>query len=500
MSNTAITREQVEAAIPLLSQLAKETLSKTGVPGMAITIVYEDEVFLPEGFGKRKAGEDLSVDADTVFQLASASKPISSTIVAGLVGDRLLAWDDPIIKYDPGFQMDNPYVTRSVTIRDMFCHRSGLPDHAGDRMEDMGYDRATILNHLRYLPTSNRFRSAYNYTNFGLTQAAVAAAIAAGTSWEDLASKRLYQRLGMKQTSSRFADYAAAPNRAFTHVLVDNKWVAKYTRDPDAQSPAGGVSSSVRDMAQWMRLLLNGGKFAGEQVIVADALQETFRPQIVRPPGTAGPSGHVSFYGLGWNVDFDEQGRLELNHSGGFNLGAATAVRLLPTEQLGIVALTNSSPIGVPEAMCMSFFDYVEYGKLQRDWVALFQEIFAQEMAPDYGTTIDYSKRPANASPPLSLNAYAGTYANNFYGEIEIVEQDGGLYIAQGPTKKMFKLLAYNRDVFAYQPVGENAYGLSGVTFTVGGDWKATGVLVENLNVADPADEGQGTFTRLLGK
>ena len=199
-------------------------------------------------------------------------------------------------------------------------------------------------------------------------------------------------------------------------------------------------------------------------------------------------------------MDFDDQGRSQLNHSGGFNLGAATAVRLLPSEQLGIVALTNSSPIGVPEAMCMSFFDYVQYGKLQRDWVALFQQIFAQEMGPDYGITIDYSKPPANASPALSLNAYTGTYANNFYGEIEIVEQNKGLYIAQGPKKEMFNLLHFNRDVFAYQPTGENAYGLSGVTFTVGGDWKATGVLVENLNVADPADEGQGTFTRLPDK
>jgi CubicO group peptidase (beta-lactamase class C family) len=180
-----------------LEQLAKDTLHKTGVPGMAIAVVYHDEVLYLKGFGVRKAGENQPVDADTVFQLASVSKPIASTIVAGVVGDGVVSWDDPISKHDPDFQMDNSYVTREVTLRDMFSHRSGLPDHAGDLLEDLGFDRATILSRLRYLPTADHFRATYAYTNFGLTEAAVAAAKAAGKSWEDLAVQKLYQPLGM---------------------------------------------------------------------------------------------------------------------------------------------------------------------------------------------------------------------------------------------------------------------------------------------------------------
>jgi len=106
------------------------------------------------------------------------------------------------------------------------------------------------LYRLRFLPTDNTFRAAWYYTNFGFTEAAIAAAKATGKSWEDLSSQRLYQRLGMKYTSSRFADYEAASNRALTHTQVNGQWVAKYTRDADAQSPAGGVSSTVRDVAQ----------------------------------------------------------------------------------------------------------------------------------------------------------------------------------------------------------------------------------------------------------
>ena len=493
MSNSNVTRAQVEAALPQVEQYVKDAMQQTGVPGIAVTVVFHDEVLYLKGFGVRKVGENQPVDADTVFQVASLSKPIASTIVAGVVGDKVLSWDDPIIKHDPGFQMDNPYVTQKVTLRDMFSHRSGLPDHAGDLLEDIGFDRATILYRLRYLPTDNNFRAAWYYTNFGLTEAAVVAATAAGKAWEDLAEQRLYQRLGMKQTSSRFADYEAASNRALLHVEENGHWVAKYTREPDTQTPAGGVSSTVRDLTQWVRLQLGNGVYAGEPVIDADALSETHRPQAIRVPlPPANPAtDRAGLYGLGWNVDYNQHEGIQLNHSGGFNLGAATNARLLPSEQLGIVALTNGQPIGVPEAITRAFFDFVLYGKLQQDWIKLFGQAFAIINAPPYGTEIDYRKPPDKPIPPLPFDAYVGIYYNDFFGEIEVTRQLSWLALELGPKKEAFPMGHYDGNIFYYQPMGENAYGLSGVTFTIGADGKASSVLVENLDVKSP-----GTFIR----
>ncbi|HEY9845736.1 MAG TPA: serine hydrolase, partial [Candidatus Caenarcaniphilales bacterium] len=462
-----------------------------GVPGMAIAVVHKDQVVYLKGFGVREAGKSNPVNPDTVFQLASVSKPIASTVVAGVVGDGLVKWDDPVIKHDPGFEMREPYVTREVTLRDLFSHRSGLPDHAGDELEDMGFDRATILQRLRYLSTDNRFRSVYNYTNFGLTEAAVAAAKATGKSWEDLAAEKLYQPLGMKNTSSRYADFVAAKNRALGHVSINGKWVAKYQRDPQTESPAGGVSSTVRDLAQWMRLQLGNGKFAGRQIIDANALAETHRPQMVSNPPKNPATDRAGFYGLGWNVGYTNQGLVQLGHSGGFNLGAATTVYLLPSEDLGIVVLTNSRPIGVPETIALSFLDLVQTGKIQKDYAPLLEQAFASLDKPPYGTLVDYSKPPAQSSPALPANAYVGTYRNDYFGEIAIAAREGKLVLLQGPKKTAFPLQHYTHDVFTYQPVGENAYGLSGVTFTIGADGKSSSVVVENLNI-----DGQGIFTR----
>jgi CubicO group peptidase (beta-lactamase class C family) len=486
-----VTSQKVKAALPELEKLAEQTLKRTGVPGLSVAVVYKDQAVYLKGFGVRQAGKDEPVDADTVFQLASVSKPIASTILAILVSLGLIDWDDRVIDRDPDFCLYDPWATREVTLRDLLCHRSGLPDHGGDLLEDLGYTRAEVLHRLRYLKPASSFRSQYAYTNFGYTAASVAAARAAGTAWEDLAAEKLYRPLGMKSSSSRFADYAAARNRAALHVRVEGKWVARYVRDPDAQSPAGGVSSTARDVAQWMRLQLGGGKFNGKQIVAARALAETHRPQIVSRVPANPATDRAGFYGLGWNVNYDDKGRVLLGHSGGFDLGAATVVSLLPSEELGIAVLTNAAPIGVPEAISASFFDLVLHGKVEKDWGKWFQQIFEVVNQPAYGPAVEYRKPPARPSPPLPLEAYVGTYDNPYFGAIAIGEKDGALLLRMGPKATSFPLRHWDRDVFFYQPVGEMAGGLSGVTFRVGPARKDMKVVVENLDV-----NVQGTFAR----
>jgi CubicO group peptidase (beta-lactamase class C family) len=488
-----VTPEHLNAALGQLDQLVEHSMEKTNVPGVAVAVVYHDQLVYAQGFGFREAGKPERVDPDTVFQLASVSKPIAATVIAALVGDRVVSWDDPVIKYDPAFAMYDPWVTRQVTLRDFFCHRSGLPDHAGDWLEDMGYDRAAILYRLRFQRPDSSFRSHYAYTNFGLTEAAVAAAQAAGKPWENLCEERLYQPLGMKSASSRHADFLTKENRAHLHVLVNGKWLAKYDRDPDAQSPAGGVSSSVRDLAQWLRLCLGGGKIDGRQVVNQETLPEMFRPQVISRGAPNPSTDRVGLYGLGWNVNYSAQGLVSVNHSGGFDLGAATTVMLLPSEQLGIAVLTNASPIGVPETIGVSFLDLAQYGKIQKDWSEFFRQIFLASEAPTYGTSIDYSKPVTSPGAALPDRAYLGIYNNDLYGEIEIREEENHLVLAVGPEKKLaFPLSHFDRDIFDYQPTGESAYGLAGVFFTIGPAGKASSVTIENLNV-----EGQGTFTRI---
>jgi len=485
-----VTSEQVMHAVQEVEKLAQKQIDQNAVPGLAIAVVFQNKVVYAKGFGVRDANTRARVDADTVFQLASVSKPIGSTVVAELVGEGKISWDSKLNALDPTFEMFDSWVTRQITVRDMYAHRSGLPDHAGDLLEDLGFTRAEILFRLRYQRPDSSFRSHYAYTNFGMAEGAVAAVKPYRLEWEEACAQKLYKPLGMTSTSSRYADFTARQNKALGHVLVDGKWVQKFKRDPDAQSPTGGVSSSVNDVAKWIRLQLADGKFDGKQIVSEKPLAESHHPHMLT--GFNPFTNMASFYGLGWNVSYDQEGRLRLNHSGGFDLGAATYVNLVPTEQLGIVVVTNGYPMGIPEALGTIFSDIALYGKPTQDWFPLYKQRFSDPATTGTVRGFDYSKPPTSPAPALENGAYLGKYANDFFGDIAIVEKDGGLAIVEGPKKLTFSVKHYDRDTFTYDTIGENAVGRSGVTFTIGPDDQATQVVVENLNA-----QGEGTFKRV---
>ena len=485
-----VTSEKVTRAIQELEKLAQKQVQENALPGLAIAVVFQDKTVYAKGFGMRDTNTKQPIDADTVFQLASISKSIASTVVAELVGEGKITWDSKLGALDPAFEMFDPWVTREITIRDMYAHRSSLPEHAGDLLEDLGFTRAEILHRLRYQHPASSFRSHYAYTNFGITEGGVAAAKAYGLDWEKASEEKLYRPLRMTSTSSRYADFMARKNKALGHVLIDGKWVQKFKRDPDAQSPAGGVSSSVNDVARWVRLQLANGEFDGKQIVDEKALLETHHPNMLT--GFSPFTGLPSFYGLGWNVSYDEQGRLHLNHSGAFAWGAGTHVNLVPAEQLGVVVLTNAYPIGLAEALGTTFLDTALYGKPTQDWFAIFKQAFSNPAAVGTVLGFDYSKPSASPAPGLKNGAYVGRYTNDFFGEISVIVKDGGLAIVQGPKNKTFSMQHYDRDIFIYETDGENAVGKSGITFTIGPDGKATQVVVENLNV-----RGEGTFKRV---
>jgi CubicO group peptidase (beta-lactamase class C family) len=202
--------EQVNQAVRETQKLCENQIEKGAIPGLAIAVVFQDKVVYAAGFGVRDVNTQEPVNADTVFQLASLSKPVGSTVVAELVGEGKISWDSRISDLDTEFAMYDPWVTREITIRDFYAHRSGLPDHTGDLLEDLGFTRGEILHRLRYQKPDSSFRSHYAYTNFGITEAAVAAAKAYNIAWEDASEQKLYRPLGMDSTSSRYALISAA--------------------------------------------------------------------------------------------------------------------------------------------------------------------------------------------------------------------------------------------------------------------------------------------------
>ncbi|MBY0547411.1 MAG: serine hydrolase [Candidatus Obscuribacterales bacterium] len=482
--------QQIANAIAEVEKLAVEQVTNKNVPGLSISVVHNGRVIYAKGFGVREINKPETVDENTVFQLASVSKSVTSSLVAKLVSEGKLTWDSRICELDPKFQMYDPWVTREITVKDLLCHRSGLPDHAGDLLEDIfDYDREQVLYRLRYQKPDSSFRSAYAYTNFGFTEGAVAAAKTTGKTFEDLCDEKVFKPLKMDSSSARYSDFIAHTNKAAGHVMVDGKWVHRKQREPDAQAPAGGVSSSARDLANWMMMEIDSGAYDGKQLIAKSAIDETHHPQILTKFNPT--NGLPTFYGLGLNVGYDEHGRLHLGHSGAFTTGAGTTFELLPSERLGICVLTNAAPVGAAEGLAKTFMDIAIDGKPSRDWLALFKKVFADPATLGMDESNSYKKPPTSPTASLALADYAGIYSNDFFGDVEIVERDKSLAVLFGPKKIAFPLKHYDRDIFTYYTETEDTFGTSGLRFSMDSKGKPSNVLIENLDI-----RGQGLFTR----
>lgn len=490
MSLVPVTPQQIKKAVAGLDGIIKDVLARTGVPGLAAAVVWKGEVVFAKGYGTRDLKTGQPVTVDTVFQLASVSKSLASTVAAGIVTRKKADWTDPIVKYLPSFKLSDPYVTANVTIQDMLSHRSGLPGAAGDLLEDLGFKQDYILNRLRLEPLTP-FRTIYNYSNFGYTSGALAASNALGKEWADAADDILFGPLGMTRTTYRHSDFLKQSNRTAMHVRVDGKWVQKYSRNADQEAPAGGGNSSVLDLAQWLKLQLAGGVWKGKPLIDPAALQETHIPHSLSNIPNA-PSARSGFYGLGTDVSVDAAGRVRISHSGAFFQGASTSYVMMPSADLGIVVLTNGMPIGVPESIGAYFFDLAEVGRFTFDWLDGYAGQFAILLA---NTSVLAGKNPpAHPKPAHPLSFYTGTYTAPFYGPIKIELRAGRLHLLIGPGfNNDYVFSHWDGELFSFEPSGENAVGITAATFNLDpGKSKAASLTLEYYNTT-----GLGTFTRV---
>ncbi|MBB4120746.1 serine hydrolase domain-containing protein [Martelella radicis] len=456
---------QIDEAVAALDGIVEDIKARSGVPGIAVAVVHGGETVYAKGFGTRGGDGDMPVTPDTVFQLASLSKSVGATAVARQVSRGVVSWDSRMQDLLPWFSLSDAAVSERLTIGDLYSHRSGLPDHAGDDLEDLGFGRQTILERLRLQPLSP-FRTSYAYTNFGLTAAAEAVADASGMAWSDLMQEALFEPLGMTETSARFDDFMARENRAMPHARTVDGFAALYQRQPDAQSPAGGVSSSANDMTKWMKMVLADGG----DLIRPEALQPAISPQSFssRPHS---PDERAGFYGYGFGVSISESGRVILSHSGAFILGAATYFALIPSLDVGIVVLSNAAPVGAVEAIGASFTDMVQTGVVTRDWFSGYEPMFAAFYTPLGETAGKPFPQAAAAPPPASY--CAGSYSHPYFGTVEVREgATGGLVLAVGPEPETFPLMPWDGAMMVFDIDTENAPAgsRSAATFSGGPD------------------------------
>lgn len=414
--------DRLDETLKRFEPYAVQAMKDWHVPGMAVAVVKGEKVVWAKGFGTRRAGLDRPVTPDTVFQVGSTTKAFTVALMATLVDEKKVGWDDRVVDHFPGFMLYDPWVTREFRIHDLFAQHSGMPAYAGDAQSFLGYDWDHIIGSMRHIKPVYSFRDKFSYVNNLFVAGARVEELLTGKPWETLMRERILVPLGMTRSSLDEAGLTRIENGSDLHVLVDGKAVPLKPGSmlldwPYAYGPAGGLNSSALDMAKWAVTQLQDGKFGKTRIFSTETAEYMHTPQT---PVKMGP--HHAAYTQGWL-------RTELHktdviwHNGG-TTGICAFIGFSPDLDAAVVVLTNLGHHKLADALGLQFFDMLS-GKDDADWNATFKE---QDVEPKD----EADKKKAAPLPGLPLSDYAGIFASPVLGRLTVQANKSGLTVRLG--------------------------------------------------------------------
>ena len=449
--------QSATAALPAdLDAWVASSMKTFDVPGTGIAIVKDGKILLAKGYGVRKLGDPTAADEFTMFGIGSNTKAFTTAALATLIDERRLSWDDPVYQRLPGFVMYDPYVSHEMTIRDLLTHRSGMGLGEGDLLfwPHSTYTREEVIHKLRFMRPASSFRSHYAYDNLLYMTAGQIIPAVTGTSWDDYVQRHIFAPLGMSHSNVSNSAFKPGDNYASPHSRVDGRLQVIPFGTLDNAGPAGSINSCAADMAKWVQLQLNRGKFMDREgrLFTEQRSKEMWSAHTILPIGDPPPplaalKPNFADYALGWGLR-DYHGRKMAGHTGGV-AGFVSRVMLVPEENLGVVILTNAEEGGAFDSILYHVLDHF-FHLPPTDWIAAYKAVKDKE-EKDAAETMKKAEgaREANSKPSLPLEKYAGVYNDAWYGPITIRTENAGLIISFDHTPTMIgDLQHWQHDTF----------------------------------------------------
>ncbi|MEJ8801302.1 serine hydrolase [Pontibacter sp. H249] len=426
---------QTKVDLNKLDTYYQKALKDWNVPGMAIAIVKGDSVIFAKGYGVLDNKKGGTVDANSVFGIASNSKAYTAAALATLVDAGKINWKDKVKKYVPNLQLYDPFVTENLTIEDLLSHRVGLKTFSGDLLwYNTTYSREEIIHRMRYLKPTYGFRDGYGYSNLMFITAGQVVENVTGKTWENYIKETFLQPLGMSRTYTSVNELKGVSNVASPHGFDENGNPYATTQVAwDNWNPAAGIFTSVNQQAQWMRLQLNRGMYNGKRIFSENSSRNMWAAHNPMPISKRAeeitPSTHFAAAGLGWFVS-DYQGRKLIYHGGGHE-GMNSRTVLVPEENLGVVILTNSMSSIMSPLANYTIDQFLEIEN-SRDWSRFNLDAMAQAKKQSEEKKSKEKKKSAKAT--RNLNEYVGTYRSQVYGDATITLKNGKLELQLVPA------------------------------------------------------------------
>jgi CubicO group peptidase (beta-lactamase class C family) len=418
------------------------------MPGMAVAVVKEGQVIFKKAYGVRELGTNNLVNTQTQFACASTTKAMVAVCMGILVDEGKVKWDDPVIKYLPGFHVYDPQVTRELKVRDLFTHNTGV-GNADFLWTIMNVSSEEVLNKMQLVKPSYSLRSSFIYQNIFYLAAGKVIEKVSGQSWETFIQSRVFKPLGMNNTHSTLKTTPTA-NLSKPHFKVKGVVKVIEATSADQIGPAGSVHSCIDDMATWVKVMLDSSKYSGGRLLKPQTWAEMFRPQTLIPLEQFYPTMQIikpnwTSYGLGW-FQHDYKGKKINYHTGSLD-GEIAINAQMPEEKIGIYVFGNFDHAELRHALVYKAFDLFALGG-NRDWNTEFLKLYQGIQANADKAEADFvAKRALNTKPSKLLSEYAGKYSNPLYGEAVVEVQGTALQVTLNQVMKA-KLNHWHFDTF----------------------------------------------------
>lgn len=416
----------------LIQKQLEEMLRLHTVPSVSVTI-YNKGNYQHFSAGHKDMETSSSPDQDTLYAIGSCTKSFTAGAIGILCDQGLLDLDAPVQKYIPEFQMYDSYAGIHLTVRDMLCHRCGLPRHelAWYPWLDQ-FTESDIIRIFRYLEPNQPFRYKMQYQNLMYALAGFVISRVSGMPWTDFIEKYLIAPLDFGQAAYDADDLLSSANHAKGYRLKKtsgrNEEVAYATLG--AMNAAGSMGLGSRQLAMWNVLLMHEGNMDGRQIISQKMVREMTSPQmLVSDPVAAPLVGSLSMqsYGLGLFVE-NYRGHTVVQHSGHID-GFIADQCFIPSEDFACTVLTNSeSPYGA-RAIRFCLLDAM-LGLEAKPWIEDLAKFYHQTIK-SWESAEETVSDPAYPCP-VSLEKICGQYENPGYGPITVTAKDDQLFVKLG--------------------------------------------------------------------
>lgn len=401
-----------------------KALKAHGAPGVGVSVIRDGNVILSRGFGVKVAGKPAPVTKDTLFAIGSVSKSFTAALIAMLVEEKKMRWDDPVRKYLPTFQMQDRYLSEEVTIRDCLSHRVGMPRN--DLVwYGTGFGRDEVLSRVRRMKYDTRIRTTFVYNNILYLAAGQCAAKAAGQSWDELIVKRFFEPLGMETANTSITKFRDDDDVATPHTKVKGKPKAVAWRNADNVGPAGSINASAAEMAKYALFQLSKGKAGSKRILDKNTFEVMHQPQIFLARSTLAMNGGArhNAYGLGWFLS-EWSGTPIIEHGGNLD-GMTASVILVPEKKIGVVVLANLNGSALPSALGLDIIDRLLGNEPKNLAYTSSLIAFASEYAVQVGAVPDEKTRIKDTKPSFELEKYAGTYQDDLHSPVVAAVKNG---------------------------------------------------------------------------